>query len=408
MVHKKILESFQKYKKHKDFGKLSVDLHEKNKGKLEINTKVSLNNVNDLSIAYSPGVAQPCLEIVKDPSRARDLTINGKTIAIITDGSAVLGLGNIGPKASLPVMEGKAALFKKFANLNSFPLALDTQDVDEFIKTVKLLEPSFGGINLEDIGAPRCFEIEKRLKSELKIPVFHDDQHGTAIVTLAGLINSLQITNRSKRTTKIVINGAGAAGISIAKLLYRYGFREIVVCDRKGIISRHRKDLVKQKLKLKLLTYTNPHDNLGTLKDALRGSDVFIGVSSSNVINEKDVRTMAKDPIIFALANPNPEITPELAKLGGAKIIATGRSDYPNQINNVLAFPGIFKGVIEANYSKISVSMKLRTAEVLAEMVKKPNVGKIIPNPFDKGIAENISKAIVKIVEEKRNKKKSN
>jgi malate dehydrogenase (oxaloacetate-decarboxylating) len=379
-------------KKKKDFNKLSIKLHKENQGKIEIVSKIKIKSTDDLSTAYSPGVAAPCLEIQKNPKKLKDYTINGQTIAVITDGSAVLGLGNIGPKASLPVMEGKSLLFKHFANLNSFPIALDTQDTEEFIKTVKYLAPSFAGINLEDISAPRCFEIEQRLKKELDIPVFHDDQHGTAIVVLAGLINSLKIVNKTKRTVKIVINGSGAAGVAITKLLHKYGFNDITVCDSKGIISKKRTNLTKEKKEL--LEFTNLDNKDGTLKDALKESDIFIGVSIANLLTKEDIRTMATDPIIFALANPNPEITPDEAKKGGAKIISTGRSDFPNQVNNVLVFPGIFKGAIEGNFKDITDEMKLRAANKLAELVKKPTINKIIPNPFEKNIAQSVANAV--------------
>ncbi|MCA9459658.1 MAG: NADP-dependent malic enzyme, partial [Nanoarchaeota archaeon] len=313
------------------------------------------------------------------------------TVAVISDGSAVLGLGNIGAKAAMPVMEGKAVLFKEFGGVNAFPIVLDTQDTEEIIRTIKRIAPTFGGINLEDISAPRCFEIERRLKNDLDIPVFHDDQHGTAIVVLAGLINALKITNRSKNA-KIVINGAGAAGIAIAKLLHDYGMEEIIVCDSSGVISRHRENL--EGSKLELLTYTNPHDICCGLLDALKDADVFIGVSRANLLMESDIKLMAKDPIILAMANPNPEIMPDKAKKAGAKIVATGRSDFPNQLNNVLVFPGIFKGAFEINAKDITTKMKLAAAVALANLVDKPNVDKIIPGPFDKGVADAISNAI--------------
>lgn len=395
MDYKKILERFKLYKTKEDFGKLSVELHKKYKGKLEVKSKVSIKNVRDLSIAYSPGVAQPCLEIAKNPELMRDYVINGSTIAIITDGTAVLGLGDIGPKAALPVMEGKALLFKEFAGLNAFPLALDTTDVDKFVETVKMLAPSFAGINLEDISGPRCFEIEERLKKELDIPVFHDDQHGTAIVVLAGLINSLKVTNRKKEDVKIVLSGAGAAGIAIAKLLDLYGFKDIIVCDSKGVISRHRPDLNVEKLKI--LSFTNPRDVCCGLLDALKGADIFIGISKPNLLTDKEIKLMNKDAIVFGLANPVPEIMPDLAKKGGAKIIATGRSDFPNQINNVLVFPGIFKGALEAKAKGITDEMKLEAAKALASMVKNPTENKIIPGPFEKGVADTIANAVKKI-----------
>lgn len=386
--------------KKENFGKLSVKLHKQNKGKLELNSKVKVNNVRDLSIAYSPGVAEPCLEIKKDPKKLKDYTINGQTIAVITDGSAVLGLGDIGPKASLPVMEGKAVLFKKFANINAFPIALDTKDVNDFVRTVKNLAPSFAGINLEDISAPRCFDIEEKLKKELDIPVFHDDQHGTAIVTLAGIINSLKITKRKAESTKVVINGSGAAGIAIANILNLYGFKNILICDSKGIISKSRNDL--NKYKKSLLKYSNKENISGNLRDALMSADIFIGVSKGNILTPVDIHLMNEEPIIFGLANPNPEIKPETAKEAGAKIIATGRSDYPNQINNVLVFPGIFKGALEAGAKNITEEMKLEAAKALAKMVAKPTANKIIPKPFDKGIAETIARAVKSCAKKKK------
>jgi malate dehydrogenase (oxaloacetate-decarboxylating) len=382
----------------KDFNKLSMELHEKYGGKIEINAIVPMETKDDLSVAYSPGVAEPCLVIQKDPSRLKDLTINGKTIAVITDGTAVLGLGNIGPKAALPVMEGKAALFKRFANINSFPLALDTTDVELFIQTVKILAPSFAGINLEDISAPRCFEIEERLKAELDIPVFHDDQHGTAIVVLAGLINALPLVNKTKEEVKVVINGAGAAGVAVTKLLYKAGYVNIIATDSKGILSKNRKDL--NSTKQGLLDFTNKDNTNGTLKKAINGCDVFIGVSVANLLTAKDVQTMNKNAIIFGLANPNPEITLEEARKGGAAIIATGRSDYPNQVNNVLVFPGIFKGALESGATKITDEMKIAAAIGVASLVKEPSFDNIIPSPFQEGVAEIVAKAVSAFVNE--------
>jgi malate dehydrogenase (oxaloacetate-decarboxylating) len=382
----------------KDFNKLSMELHEKYGGKIEINAIVPMETKDDLSVAYSPGVAEPCLVIQKDPSRLKDLTINGKTIAVITDGTAVLGLGNIGPKAALPVMEGKAALFKRFANINSFPLALDTTDVELFIQTVKILAPSFAGINLEDISAPRCFEIEERLKAELDIPVFHDDQHGTAIVVLAGLINALPLVNKTKEEVKVVINGAGAAGVAVTKLLYKAGYVNIIATDSKGILSKNRKDL--NSTKQGLLDFTNKDNTNGTLKKAINGCDVFIGVSVANLLTAKDVQTMNKNAIIFGLANPDPEITLEEARKGGAAIIATGRSDYPNQVNNVLVFPGIFKGALESGATKITDEMKIAAAIGVASLVKEPSFDNIIPSPFQEGVAEIVAKAVSAFVNE--------
>jgi len=329
----------------KDFNEASVQMHTENRGKLEIVSKVSVTNTDDLSTAYSPGVAEVCRIIAADTSKKKDLVMNGRSVAVISDGSAVLGLGNIGPEAALPVMEGKSLLFKEFADIDSIPLVLDTQDTEEIITTIKALAPSFAGINLEDISAPRCFEIEKRLRNELDIPVFHDDQHGTAIVVLAGLINALKLTNRNKEQTRIVINGSGAAGVAIAKLLNHYGFSHILLCDSKGIISKDRTDL--NETKKKLLKFTNQDSIDGSLMNALAQADVFIGVSVADLLTERHVQVMNENPIVFALANPDPEIKPELAKELGVSIMATGRSDYPNQINNVLVFPGIFRGAID-------------------------------------------------------------
>jgi len=376
----------------KDFNKMSVEMHEKNTGKLEIVSKVSVENVDDLSVAYSPGVAEVCKIIAADTSKKRDLVMNGKTVAVISDGSAVLGLGNIGPDAALPVMEGKSLLFKKFANIDSIPLVLDTQDTEEIIATVKALAPSFAGINLEDISAPRCFEIEKRLSRELDIPVFHDDQHGTAIVVLAGLINALKISGRNKEQVRIVVNGSGAAGVAITKLLNEYGFRHLLVCDSKGIISHDRTDL--NITKKKLLKFTNSDSVTGSLMNALAQADIFIGVSVAGLLTERHIKIMNEDPVIFALANPDPEIKPELAKELGVKIIATGRSDYPNQINNVLVFPGIFRGVIDGNKKVITEKMKIAAAEALAALVKDPSVEKIVPGPFDAGVMQAVADAV--------------
>ena len=377
-----------------DYSTRSVELHRENRGKLEVISKIPIKNKEDLSLAYTPGVAQPCLEIEKNPEEWYELTSSANTVAVITDGTAVLGLGDIGPKASLPVMEGKCALFKEFAGVNAFPLALDTKDVDEFIKTVKNLAPSFGGINLEDISAPRCFEIEERLKAELNIPVFHDDQHGTAIVVLAGIINGLKITGKSKEELKVVINGAGAAGIAIAKLLKFYGVEDIILCDTKGIISAYRQDLTD--VKKDLLKISNKNNISGSLFDAMKGMDVFIGVSKGNLLNEKDIKNMAEKPMIFAMANPIPEIMPDIARNAGASIVATGRSDFPNQLNNVLVFPGIFKGAMKMRV-QISDEMKVEAAKAIAELVENPNPDKIIPSPFDKGVSEAVANAIEKL-----------
>ncbi len=376
----------------KDFNQASLEMHTKNKGKLEIVSKVSVKNGDDLSTAYSPGVAEICRIIAENPERKKDLTMNGRSVAVISDGSAVLGLGNIGPEAALPVMEGKSLLFKEFAGIDSIPLVLDTQDTEEIIATVKALAPSFAGINLEDISAPRCFEIEKRLRAELDIPVFHDDQHGTAIVVLAGLINALKITGKTTEGARIVINGAGAAGVAIAKLLSHYGFKHILLCDSKGIISKDREDL--NATKQELLKFTNANDMSGSLMNGLAQADVFIGVSVADLLTERHIGVMNENPIVFALANPNPEIKPELASELGVKILATGRSDYPNQINNVLVFPGIFKGAIDGDKNDITERMKITAAEALADLVKDPSEEKIIPGPFDPGVMQAVAEAV--------------
>jgi malate dehydrogenase (oxaloacetate-decarboxylating) len=375
-----------------DYNKKSVEMHKKYKGKIEISSRVPIYSKEDLSIAYSPGVAGPCLEIAKDEKKYRDLVSAGRTVAVISDGSSVLGLGNIGAKAAMPVMEGKALLFKKFAGLNAFPIVLATQDTEEIITTIKNISPSFAGINLEDISAPRCFEIEERLKQMLNIPVFHDDQHGTAIVALAGVINYLKISAKTKENVSIVINGSGAAGTAIAKLFNFYGFSNIVICDSKGIISSSRVDL--NQSKKDLLKFVNKNNISGSVFDALKNADIFIGVSKGNLIGKKEVKSMAKNPAIFAMANPIPEIMPDEAKKAGALVVATGRSDFDNQINNVLVFPGIFKGAFEFNITKITDELKICVAVALAGMVKNPTPEKIIPSPFDSGVADFVSKAV--------------
>lgn len=370
----------------------SLELHAKSQGKMGLESLVPLETVEDLALAYTPGVAEPCRQIAKDRENAYKYTMKGHTVAVITDGSAVLGLGNIGPEAALPVMEGKCLLFKKFAGIDAIPICLDTQDSEEIIKTIKYLAPGLGGINLEDIAAPRCFEIEQRLIDELNIPIFHDDQHGTAIVVLAGLINALKITNRSFASSKIVMSGAGAAGVAIAKLLHSQGAHNIVICDSKGIISPDRENL--NQSKKDLLTFTNPDAKSGELADALKGADIFIGISAAGVVSESMVTSMNNDAIIFAMANPVPEIMPDLAKQAGAKVIATGRSDFPNQINNVLAFPGIFQGVLAARAPKITQAMKVAAAQALAEMIENPTPDKIIPGAFDEGVAAAVAAAV--------------
>ncbi len=379
----------------KDYAKLSIAAHKKARGKIEVVGKMPVRNREDLSIAYTPGVAAPSLAIAQDKKLARLYTSAKNSIAIISDGSAVLGLGNIGPEAALPVMEGKALLFKRFAGLDAFPIVLSTQDPEEIIAAVKAIAPTFGGINLEDISAPRCFEIEKRLVDELDIPVMHDDQHGTAVVVLAGLINALKIVKKSKEEVRVVLSGAGAAGVAITYLLYKYGFKKIVVCDREGIISQKRKNLTPTKKEV--LKITNSQNISGSLQDALKGADIFIGVSQKNLLKTEDIQTMGPSPIIFALANPSPEIMPDEAKRGGAKVIASGRSDFPNQINNVLVYPGIFKGALDAGVTKITTEMKIAAAEALAKVVKNPKPDRIIPDPFDEQVVKAVSSAIKKI-----------
>jgi malate dehydrogenase (oxaloacetate-decarboxylating) len=375
-----------------DYGTRSVELHKKYRGKLEVKPVIKVENRDDLSLAYTPGVAEPCLQIAKDPALAYELTIKGHTIAVVTDGSAVLGLGNIGPLASIPVMEGKALLFKEFGGLDAFPIALDTQNVDEIVETVKRIAPVFGGINLEDISAPRCFEVEERLIEALDIPVFHDDQHGTAIVILAGLINACKITGRDLKTAKIVFSGAGAAGTASAKLLHAYGAENIILCDSQGIVSSARADM--SAVKKEFLAWTNKQDMSGTLSDALKDADIFIGVSKAGLLNAEHVKSMAKDPIIFAMANPNPEIMPDIAKAAGAAVVATGRSDFANQVNNLLVFPGLFRGVLDAGIKKITVEMKLAAAKALAAYVEQPTADCIIPNPLDKQVALVVAEAV--------------
>lgn len=379
----------------------SVKLHREHKGKLEIVSKVKLETTDDLSTVYSPGVAQPCIEISKNIELAKELTIKANTVAIISDGSAVLGLGNIGAEAAIPVMEGKAILFKEFADIDAFPICLKTQDKDEIVFIVKNLAPVFGGINLEDIQAPKCFEIEARLQ-EIGIPVFHDDQHGTAIVLLAALINACKVVGKNLEDLKIVINGAGAAGVAIMKLLKCVGYdknycttvREIIMCDSIGIVSRDRPNL--NSSKLELLKYSNPNHLNGSLKDAIKDADVFIGVSSGNILTKEDIKTMAKDSIVFAMANPIPEIMPEEALLGGARIIGTGRSDFPNQVNNVLAFPGIFKGALMAKASRITSEMKIAAAYALSECVLEPTENHLLPHALDKKVAYIVAQAVEK------------
>ena len=376
-----------------DFYAESIKMHKKYQGKLETVSRVPVVTREDLSLAYSPGVAEPCREIAADKSKVYDYTLKGRTVAVISDGSAVLGLGDIGPEASLPVMEGKCVLFKEFAGLDAFPIVLDVHDVEGIIAAVKAIAPTFGGINLEDIASPKCFEIEERLKAELDIPVMHDDQHGTAIVTLAALINSLKVVEKDADKVRVVLSGPGAAGTAVMKLLHLYGVRHIIACDSKGMVSPSRTDL--DSSKMKLLEFTNLEGRSGSLADALVGADVFIGLSAPNVIDRTHVATMAKDAIIFAMANPTPEIMPDEARAGGARICGTGRSDMPNQINNVLAFPGIFKGVLASGKKKITDEMKLTAARALASAVKDPTQDMVIPNALDKSVVDVVARAMM-------------
>lgn len=377
-----------------DYKKRSLELHKRINGKIEIISKVKLRNKKDLSLLYTPGVAEPCLRIKKNVKNVYDYTLKQNTVAIVTDGSAVLGLGNLGAEASIPVMEGKSILFKRFANINAFPIALKTQKVNEIVNIIKNISPVFGGINLEDISAPRCFEIEEKLKKELNIPVFHDDQHGTAIVVLAALINASKVVKKKIENLKVIVNGAGAAGIAITKILLNMGIKNILVLDSKGILSLNRKDIWKNKYKVDIAKKTNKNNLSGTLKDAIKGRDVFIGVSKGDILTREMVKSMNSKPIVFAMANPNPEISYFNAKKSKIFIFATGRSDYPNQINNVLAFPGIFKGALESGASEINEEMKIEAAKTLAELIKKPSPKKIIPSIFEKGLSNKVAKAV--------------
>lgn len=372
----------------------SIFLHKEWSGKIEVISKSPVKSREDLSIAYTPGVAEPCKLIAQNPEDAYIYTMKSNTVAVVSDGSAVLGLGNIGPYAAMPVMEGKCVLFKEFGNINAIPICLDTQDTEEIIKTVTYLAPGFGGINLEDISAPRCFEIEERLKEKLSIPVFHDDQHGTAIVVLAGIINALKIVEKKKEDCQVVINGAGSAGIAITKLLLTYGFKHITMCDRLGIIGKDYPNL--NWMQKKMTDLTNLENCTGTLEDALKGSDIFIGVSAPNILTEQMVASMNRDAIIFAMANPIPEIMPDTAKAAGAKVVGTGRSDFPNQINNVIAFPGIFKGALEGRATQITEEMKLAAAEAIAKLVPEDQLNEdfIMPEAFDPQVVEAVSHAV--------------
>ena len=374
----------------------ALALHKQWNGKLDTTPKCQVKSREDLAIAYTPGVAEPCKVIAQNKGEAYQYTIKSNTIAVISDGSAVLGLGNIGAEAAMPVMEGKAVLFKEFGGVNAFPICLDTQDTEEIIRTVVNIAPAFGGINLEDISAPRCFEIETRLKELLDIPVFHDDQHGTAIVVLAGIINALKVTGKKKEACRIVINGAGSAGIAIGRLLLRYGFPHIVLCDKTGILHKNTPDL--NWMQKEMMELTNLEGKTGTLADAMAGADIFIGVSAPGIVTPQMVSSMNTDPILFAMANPVPEIMPDAAKKAGAKVVGTGRSDFPNQVNNVVAFPGIFKGALEGRASQITEEMKLSAALAIASLVPEEelNEDNILPDAFDPRVAETVSAAIQK------------
>ena len=374
--------------------KESLELHEKYHGKLETVSKVRLNSKEALSLAYSPGVAEVSREIARDPSLARLYTLKRNTVAIVSDGSAILGLGNLGPLAAIPVMEGKAAIFKEFGGVDAFPICLDTQDTEEIIKAVKQIAPVFGGINLEDISAPRCFEIEERLRKELSIPVMHDDQWGAATVTLSALINSLKLTNKKKEDVKVVISGIGAAGVATARLLLIYGIKNIIYCDSHGIIHKDRTDLTKEKKEL--LSESSITSKEGTLEDAIKGADVFIGLSKAGLLTGEMVKTMAEKPIIFGLANPIPEIMPEVAYEAGAYIVATGRSDYPNQINNSLVFPGAFKGMLDANIPQFKIEMFSAIAQAIADSIKDLSTQKIVPTMWDSGVVELVAETVKK------------
>lgn len=377
-----------------DYRKESLKLHGKWKGKIEIISSVPVHNKEELSLAYTPGVAEPCLAIKNNIDLSYELTGRWNLVAVVTDGTAVLGLGDIGPEAGMPVMEGKCVLFKTFGNVNAFPLCIRSKNVDEIVQTIKLLSGSFGGINLEDISAPRCFEIERRLKEECDIPIFHDDQHGTAIVTLAAMINALKLTRRNIKDIEAVVNGAGAAGIAITKLLMAMGLKKVILCDTKGAIYEGRDHLNPEKEKMAKIS--NLHNKKGSLKDVITGADVFIGVSAAGMVTEEMVKSMAKDPIIFAMANPEPEIMPELALDAGAKVVGTGRSDFPNQINNVLAFPGVFRGALDVRASDINDEMKIAAAFAIASVISdeelQPNY--VIPSPFDKRVSGKVAQAV--------------
>ena len=377
-----------------DYAQESLELHRKLKGKLDIVSRLPITNKTDLSLAYTPGVAQPCVEIHRNPEESYELTGRGNLVAVVTDGTAVLGLGDIGPEAAMPVMEGKCILFREFAGVNAFPICLATKDVDEIIRTVECVAPTFGGINLEDISAPRCFEIERRLKERLSIPVFHDDQHGTAIVVLAGLINALKLTGKKKETARVVISGAGSAGISICRLLMSHGFRDIVMTDKCGALAPGESFM--NPAQQEMAAVTNPRQERGPLETIIKDKDIFVGVSAPGIATSAMISTMAPDSIVFAMANPVPEIMPDEAKAGGARVVATGRSDFPNQINNLLAFPGIFRGALDVRASDINEDMKMAAAAAIAGLVTDEELSEdcIIPNPLDKRVSAAVARAV--------------
>ena len=376
----------------------ALKMHEEWHGKIETCAKSHVNSREDLAIAYTPGVAEPCKVIARDPEAAYTYTMKSNTVAVVSDGSAVLGLGNIGALAAMPVMEGKAVLFKEFGGVNAVPICLDTQDTEEIIKSVVNIAPAFGGINLEDISAPRCFEIEERLKELLDIPVFHDDQHGTAIVVLAGIINAMKVTGKDKESAKVVVNGAGSAGVAITKLLLTYGFKDVTMCDISGILGKRSQNL--NWMQQKMVDVTNLEQKTGTLADALKGADIFVGVSAPNIVTQDMVASMNKDAILFAMANPVPEIMPDIAKAAGAKVVGTGRSNFPNQVNNVVAFPGIFKGALEGRATAITEEMKLATAKAIAGLVpdEELNENNILPEAFDPRVADVVSRAVKELI----------
>ena len=377
---------------------VALQKHSEWRGKLDIALRAPIENDEDLAIAYTPGVAEPCLEIRKDEDLAYEYTGKGNLVAVITDGTAVLGLGDIGPSAAMPVMEGKCALFKRFGNVNAIPLCVDTKDVDEIVETIYRISKSFGGINLEDIGAPRCFEIERKLVEKCDIPIFHDDQHGTAIVVLAGIINALKVTGKKKEDCRVVVNGAGSAGVAITKLLLNYGFPHITMCDKTGMLCKGMEGL--NWMQEKMVEVTNLEHKTGTLADALKGADIFVGVSAPNIVTPEMVASMNKDAILFAMANPVPEIMPDIAKAAGAKVVGTGRSDFPNQVNNVVAFPGIFKGALEGRATAITEDMKLATAKAIAGLVpdEELNENNILPEAFDPRVADVVSRAVKELI----------